>query len=104
MALAGQLGGALTGHDGHTFYRETFSEEYGIPDLYPSTGDETLTRHLTQHVPRENRALQADRNLCMSAYQGDAQLVTGLAHLRKNVLHHDGSGPGLWEQQGGQEP
>ena len=104
MALAGQLGGALTGYDGHTFHGETFREEYGIPDLHPSTGDKMLTRHLAQHVPGENRALQADRNLRMPAYQGNAQLMTGLAHLRKNVLHQGSGGPGLWQQQRGQEP
>jgi hypothetical protein len=104
MALAGQAGGALTGYDGHTFHGETFGEEYGIPNLDPSTGDETLTRYLAQHVSGENRAFQADRNLCMPAYQGNTQPVTGLAHLRKNVLYQGSGGPGLWQQQGGQEP
>jgi hypothetical protein len=96
MAQSGQLRGALTGYDGYTLYGETFGEEYGVPDLDTSTGNESLTRHLAQHVPRNNWALQADRNLGMPAHQGNTQGSTGLAYLRKNVLHQGSSGPGLW--------
>src|SRR5215510_13471802 len=104
MTLAGQVSSVLTGYNGYAFHGETFGEEYGIPNLDTSTGDKMLTRNLAQHVPGENRALQADRNLCMPTHQGNTQLVTGLAHLRKNVLYQSSGGPGLWQQQCGQEP
>ena len=55
MTLAGQLGGALTGYDGYTFHGETFGEEYGIPDLDTSTGNETL-RSEERRVGKECRS------------------------------------------------
>ena len=58
--------------------------------------DLVLVLNVLQSPGVEDRALQANRNLCMPSHQGNPQALTGLPNLCKNVLHQGGCGRSLW--------
>ena len=85
--LLGQLRGPFPGDDGRSLHSYPFGQQDHVAHPRSIGGHQALGGHLAQHLSHHDGPIQAVGHLCVSAAQGDADLLTGLSQLVKDPLH-----------------
>ena len=85
--------------DGHRF-----DKQHRITRLRAAFGDQTFTRHLTQHGPADERAVQPDGDFGVPSGKADAERGARAVDLAEDGLGHRGSRLSRGQQHRRQKP